>query len=85
MGFMRQSWKPSVEIACSMVLRENLCGGVSRELSVPVSPRAHVWPGACCRIRLREGVEVVLGLGGEHEKTHGKTFVEHCGGPFLLR
>ena len=24
LGFMRQSWKPSVEIACSMTRRENL-------------------------------------------------------------
>src|SRR6185503_6187537 len=46
LGFMRQSWKPSVEIDCSMVLRENLCGGVSRELSVPVSPQGPYLAGS---------------------------------------
>src|SRR5689334_2373672 len=43
---MRQSWKPSVEIACSMALRENLCGGASREPSVPVSPQGAYLDGS---------------------------------------
>src|SRR5215217_1019338 len=43
---MRQSWKPSLEIACSMALRENLCGGASREPSVPVSPQGAYLPGS---------------------------------------
>src|SRR3712207_4438008 len=46
LGFIRQSWKPSVEAAWSMALRLNLCGGVSREFSVPVSPQGAYLAGS---------------------------------------